>query len=84
MPKKLSTAQQRVVNLMEQGYQLGRHRRMVGGSAYRLQEGGIGKGGKSEKTTKTVVLAMLNAGVIEVDQQGWNTSTYLLVNKDPQ
>ena len=76
----LSEAQKQVINLMKTGWELGKDHGF--GSSIppscRLQEDGIGRGGKSIYVNGNTVNALVNRRYITVKSRVQNTTTYKL------
>jgi hypothetical protein len=72
--KKLSKAQQEVIDLMRDGWQLG----LYGGmhSDCRLQKGGCGKGGPTRPIRRATAVALLAADLIKLDRHDCNGRYY--------
>lgn len=59
---KLSKAQQRIVDLMNDGWELGYYDGLGGG--YRIQKGGLGSGGDSERVRCDTAYSLIKKAVI--------------------
>jgi len=79
MGKKLSPAMQNVVDMMRDGWQLGKNGTFDG--RWWLQKGGVGRGDKIEKVTAGTAYALYSRKVIEVDKRSFPTTTYKLVEE---
>lgn len=75
---KLTSNQQNIIDLMNNGYELGY-------DSYRdaawLQLGGCGFGGTSINVTKTVFKPLLKKGLVSPNKESYPTTTYKLVNQ---
>lgn len=79
--KKLSKAQQGVLAMMADGWELGSSSTFTGGSW--LQKGGLGRGGESRVVSSATVTALVRAGAIK-QHYGFPTSRYTITPKDPR
>jgi len=77
---KLTAAQTRVVELMEQGWELGESVSISFGGAW-LQKGGVGYGGSSEKVSRATVHALVSKKVIVCTDHSFPTRTYVIRRK---
>lgn len=75
---KISKAQQRVVTLMEEGWELG-WSSSIGGRIW-LQKNGVGRGGETERVLPATAMALIKAGIIVCDKPSFPTSKYRLTN----
>ena len=73
---KLSKAQQEVVDLMREGWELGVSTDFTGRCW--LQKGGCGKGGETKDVRSTTVGALREAGVIKICGYSFPTTRYQL------
>ena len=78
---KLTAAQTRVVELMEQGWELGEDVSSFSGHAW-LQKGGLGHGGSSEKVSRATVHALVSKKVIITSHMRFPTRTYVLKGEE--
>lgn len=76
MGKKLTPAQQRVLDLMTEGYELAQSMAFDGRTW--LQEGGAGKGGHVESANANTAQALRLRGLIEINKQAFPLRTYRL------
>ena len=67
---ELSATQQRILNLMANNWELGKHYGV--NTRYWIQQGGLGRGGKSENLKGSTVRKLLYAGLIT----GLKTDTF--------
>ncbi len=74
---KLSDAQQHIVDLMKDGWQLGMSTAGLNRRSW-IQKGGCGSGGEAENVHGNTVHALQDRGVITVDQDGFPSRTYKL------
>ena len=74
--KKLSKAQQEVVAMMENGWELGVSTSFDGRSW--LQKGGCGKGGETKTVSIRTFSALRDAGLIESSGRSFPTEKYRL------
>ena len=79
---KLSKAQQRVIDLMSEGWELG-HSRGYQTSAW-MQKDGIGRGGDSEKVNANTFFALRGKGLITVAREGFPTNVYKLCSQESE
>jgi len=77
---KLTPKQQRVVDLMKQGYELG-FSQGLWPRAW-LQFGGVGRGGKAEDVHLSTFFALLKHKLIAIRKESYPTSTYKLEVSD--
>lgn len=75
---KLTKAQDRVVSLMKEGWELGWSNTMDG--RVWLQKGGVGRGGQTERVLVATASALCKAGVIVCDKREFPTSKYRLAS----
>ena len=75
--KKLSPAQQRVLDLMAEGWELG----LSHGPYPRtwLQKGGVGRGGLTEGVGSSTYIALYTKGLIRTGERTYPTQKYELV-----
>lgn len=73
---KLTPTQQRVVDLMEQGWELGCSM-TIDGKPW-IQQGGLGKGGKTEKVSIATLDGLLKKKVIQMAYRRFPTTAYCL------
>ena len=76
---KLSPVQQKVIDLMKQGWEMGVS--MTMDSRVWLQEDGVGRGGKSQKVNANTFFSLCSKGLIELKAQSFPTSKYGLTEK---
>lgn len=75
--KKLSKAQQEVVDLMKAGWALCQDRSFRGG--YWLQQDGCGRGGKHKRLNANTAFALFQRGLlVSDDPDRWPTTSYRL------
>lgn len=74
--KKLSEAQQHVVDLMKSGWQLGVSTDYRGYSW--IQKDGCGRGGETEDIHGNTVSALINKNIIVIDAERFPLRTYKL------
>ena len=72
---KLSKNQQKVINLLEQGWELGQRSGIDGGCW--MQRNGLGKGGESLNVSSATVIALYKRGLIK-HTYGFPWSTWTL------
>lgn len=79
MKGKLSETQREVLRLMSEGWELG----STGGfkPSWWLQEGGIGRGGKTKDVRSTTHLSLLGLGLIEQAAHKFPFTYYRLTEK---
>jgi len=68
----LTTAQQRVVDLMRAGWELGASMSGIGGGPW-LQKDGLGCGGECERVNGNTYSALLSKGVIKTQEARFPT-----------
>lgn len=78
--KKLSGAQQEVIDLMRSGWELGVSTSFDGRCW--LQKGGCGRGGESKSVNARTVSALREAGLIESAGRSFPTEKYRLRPND--
>jgi len=66
---KLSPAQQTVIDLMSDGWQLGRDMGFQG--TCWLQQGGVGRGGKTKPVSSATLMALYREGIIVPVDYHW-------------
>lgn len=76
MMENLTERQQRVIDLMKEGWELGISR-TYGVRAW-LQKDGIGRGGESEDVYLSTFYSLSKKGYIILKKEGFPTSTYKL------
>lgn len=74
---KLSKAQQKIIELMKEGWELGRSTSFASNRAW-VQQDGVGRGGKSEKMSISTFCVLLDKKLIELKKDGFPTSKYQL------
>ena len=77
--KRLSPAQEYVLHMMRNGWELGTSTVPDGGGA-RIQQGGLGRGGKTETVSAATVNALCCAGLIR-RHYGFPAARYTLCEK---
>ena len=77
--KRLSTAQQRVLDLMGSGWELGYGLTIRGGCW--LQENGIGKGGRTEPVRVTTFVVLRRQGLIQSLGHDFPTERFVLAER---
>ena len=73
---KLSKAQQKVVDLMKEGWELGKSQSMSGRAW--LQKDGVGRGGPVEKVNTNTFWSLYKKEIIKLKKQSFPTSIYEL------
>ena len=75
----LTKVQLEILSLMNSGWQLGRGE----GVDFRawLQKGGVGRGGETKEVRFNSFFSLWTKGYIEVDKQGFPTTTFKLTGK---
>jgi hypothetical protein len=76
---KLTKAQQEVIDLMRQGWELGVSTTADG--RWWLQKGGLGRGGETNNVNANTAHALLRAGLIRSAGYSFPTQHYLLTDK---
>jgi len=74
---KLTKAQQRVLDKMRHGWQLGHDMTLNG--RYWLQQGGCGRGGEFQTVPYPTVHALEQKGAIEIDLETYPRRTYRVI-----
>lgn len=72
--KKLSKAQQTVIDLMNEGWEMGVSKGYY--SRIWLQKNGVGKGGESKNVHLNTFCALRDIGLIEINREGYPTDVY--------
>lgn len=73
---KLSKAQQEILDLMNNGWELGKYGGLE--PKYSIQKGGLGRGGESKIINYRTILALYKKGLIK-SIGGWNPERFHLV-----
>ena len=73
---KLSKAQQEIIDLMNDGWELGCY--SWGKYTYSIQKGGLGRGGESRRVNAGIIHALHKRGLIK-SVGGWNPEKLHLV-----
>ena len=73
---KLSKAQQEVVNLLSDGWEIGHSLTFDG--RFWIQKGGAGRGGESKNLNANTACALIKAGIIICTERGFPTARYSL------
>ena len=74
----LSKAQQEVIKLMSDGWEMGQS--MVFDGGYYLQKGGIGRGGKSKRLNANTACALKDRGIVICFEHKFPSALYKLAN----
>lgn len=74
--KKLTKAQAETLDMLRNGWQLGKYAKLEAVAKYRIQRGGIGKGGEARRVSSTVFKALEAAGLITCVYSDWRVSKY--------
>lgn len=74
--KKMTKAQQEVIAMMRDGWELGASTSFDGRCW--LQKGGCGKGGETKSVNHKTVAALRESGVIEIAERSFTTDKYRL------
>lgn len=78
---KLSKAQQRVVDLMKEGWELAYDNRGFYAHCW-LQKGGTGKGGPTEKVNFNTLYALKNRGIVKnLEREGFGLNKFVINRK---
>ena len=76
--RKLSEAQQDVLDKMRSGWELGRSERGRDDARYWMQQGGLGRGGQTQNVSYATVRALLKLGLITSGKWSFPTIKYHL------